>query len=201
MSSPGSVTEWISRLKAGEAAAAQPLWERYFRRLVALARHKLQGTPRRAADEEDAAQSAFASFFRAAQQGRFPRLTDRDELWPLLVVLTLRKALRLARAERRRKRGGGTVANETALPNAADDEPAFDQLLSREPTPEFAAQESEECRRLLHRLGDADLRAVALLKMEGYTVEETAAQLGCVPRTVRRKLRLIRDLWATEMEP
>jgi hypothetical protein len=41
MSSRGSVTAWISRLKAGEAAA-QPLWERHFRRLVALARSKLR---------------------------------------------------------------------------------------------------------------------------------------------------------------
>jgi hypothetical protein len=124
MSVPGSVTQWIAQLKAREAAAAQPLWERYFRRLVALARRKLHATPCRAADEEDVALSAFASFFRAAQQGRFPRLTDRDDFWPLLVVLTLRKALRLARADRRRKRGRGTVLNETALPDAADDEPA-----------------------------------------------------------------------------
>jgi hypothetical protein len=70
MCSPGSVTAWISQLKAGEAAAAQPLWERHFRRLVALARRKLQATPCRAADEEDVALSAFDSFFRAAHRGQ-----------------------------------------------------------------------------------------------------------------------------------
>jgi hypothetical protein len=41
MSAAGSIPAWISQLKAGEAAAAQPLCERYFRRLVALARRKL----------------------------------------------------------------------------------------------------------------------------------------------------------------
>src|SRR5262249_16748472 len=68
-----------------------------------------------------------------------------------------------------------------------------------EPTAEFAAQVAEECRRLLDRLGDAELRSVALWKMEGYTVEEIAARLGCVPRTVHRRLRLIQDLWQHEI--
>ena len=67
MSSRGSVTHWINLLKAGEHAAAQPLWERYFPRLVMLARRKLQDGPRRAADEEDVALSAFNSFCAAAR--------------------------------------------------------------------------------------------------------------------------------------
>src|SRR5260370_12022242 len=37
MSSEGSVTRWVTALKGGDLAAAQPLWERYHRRLVALA--------------------------------------------------------------------------------------------------------------------------------------------------------------------
>ena len=62
MSTDGSVTGWIDRLKAGDHAAAQPLWERYFARLVGLARQRLEGQPRRAADEEDVALSAFTRF-------------------------------------------------------------------------------------------------------------------------------------------
>jgi len=50
MSSEGSVSNWIGRLKAGDPAAAQRLWERYFERLVGLARTQLRGAPRRAAD-------------------------------------------------------------------------------------------------------------------------------------------------------
>src|SRR6516162_145511 len=106
MSSPGSVTAWIAQLRAGDAAAAQPLWEGYYRRLVGLARQRLLGRPRAAADEEDVALSAFDSFCRGAEQGRFPRLADRDNLWQLLVTITARKALQLIRHERRRKRGG-----------------------------------------------------------------------------------------------
>src|SRR5947208_10734343 len=104
MSAEGSVSNWISRLQAGDRAATQQLWERYFQRLVGLARAKLQGAPRRAADEEDVALSAFHSFCRAAEQGRLPRLLDRDNLWRLLVVITSRKASHLVRDERRLKR-------------------------------------------------------------------------------------------------
>ena len=64
-----SVTQWINRLKAGDPDAAQKLWERYFRRLVGLARKKLRSAPRRAADEEDVALSAFDSFCRNAEAG------------------------------------------------------------------------------------------------------------------------------------
>jgi hypothetical protein len=37
--------------------------------------------------------------------------------------------------------------------------------------------------------------------MEGYTTEEIAAKLGYVPRTIERKLRLIRNLWENEVPP
>ena len=34
----GSVTHWLGDLRGGDLAAAQPIWERYFGRLVVLAR-------------------------------------------------------------------------------------------------------------------------------------------------------------------
>src|SRR5262245_46060314 len=77
MHSDASVTQWIDGLKAGDPNAAQKLWERYCRRLVGLARKKLRAAPRRAADEEDVALSAFDSFCRGAEQDRFPQLNDR----------------------------------------------------------------------------------------------------------------------------
>ena len=89
----GSVTSWIVQLKQGNHDAAQKLWERDFEQLVRLARTRLIGSRRRVAeaDEEDAALSAFESFCEGAARGQFPKLTDRDDLWRLLVVITLRK--------------------------------------------------------------------------------------------------------------
>jgi RNA polymerase sigma factor (sigma-70 family) len=196
MPSSGSVTRWLGLLKAGDSAAAQPLWERYYRRLVGLARARLQGAPRRAADEEDAALSAFHSFCVAAEAGRFPRLDDRDDLWQILMMLTARKALRLLRQERRHKRGGGRVVTEADLDTDGDEEAGLAGLVGDEPTPEFAAQVAEECRRLLEVLGDESLRMLAVARMEGYTTEELAERLGVAPRTVERKLHRIRELWS-----
>ena len=108
MSDSGSVTVWITRLKAGDAIAADQLWENYYRRLVGLARERLRGQPRAAADEEDVALSAFHSFFRGVERNQFPRLDDRYDLWQLLVVMTARKASRLIRHEHALKRGEGS---------------------------------------------------------------------------------------------
>src|SRR5438105_897393 len=97
MSSAGSFTQLIELLRGGDPAAIQRLWEAYFPRLVGLARKKLKEVPRRAADEEDVALSAFDSFCDGAARGRFPQLADRDDLWHVLVTITARKALQLMR--------------------------------------------------------------------------------------------------------
>jgi DNA-directed RNA polymerase specialized sigma24 family protein len=200
MSTTGSVTYWIGQFKAGERAAVQKLWEGYFRRLVGLARERLRSAPRQAADEEDVALSAFDSFCLAAEQGRFPRLEDRDDLWQVLVVLTVRKAANLVKYETRQKRGEGRVRHASALPGGEEsgEGALFADLIGREPDPALAAQVAEECRRLLDRLGDPELRAVALAKMEGHTNDEIAAAQGRSTGTIERKLQLIRAIWADE---
>jgi len=196
MSSDNSVTGWIRQLTAGDRDAARHLWERYFQRLVGLARKKLQGRARRMADEEDVALSAFDSFCQGAEAGQFLQLTDRASLWPLLVVITARKASNLIQYENRQKRGGGTVLGEEALVGLDSSSPGgMDQFLGKEPTPEFAAQVAEEYEHLLAILGDAQLQDVARWKIEGLTNDEIAVKLNCVPRTIERKLHTIRSIW------
>ena len=197
MGSEDSVTHWFEGIKQGDSGAARALWQRYFPQLVRLAREKLRGAPRRAADEEDVALSAMESFFEAAQQGRFPDLADRHDLWRLLVQMTARKVVDLRRRETRQRRGSGRVRGESALGAAAQEstEWALAQAIGDTPTPEFAAMMAEECRRLLEQLDDADLRTLAVAKMEGYSNREVAERLGCSVRTVERRLQLIRKRW------
>jgi DNA-directed RNA polymerase specialized sigma24 family protein len=196
-------TSWIGRVKGGDPAAAQELFQEYFQRLVRFAQRKLAAAPRRAADEEDVVLSAINSFCLGAAQGKFPQLKDRDGLWRLLVTITARKALRQAQHARRQKRGGGKVRGESVFLGtdaAAGD--GIDQIVGREPTPAFAAELTEEFQRLLDRLGDETLCEVAVLKMQGHTNQEIAAELGCALRSVERKLRGIRRIWsAQEGEP
>jgi DNA-directed RNA polymerase specialized sigma24 family protein len=194
----GSVTRWIDGLKAGDLQAVQPLWERYFDRLVRLARARLRATRRPAVveDEEDAALSAFNSFCDGAAHGRFPLLTDRNDLWRLLVVLTARKACAQVQRRTRQKRGGDVVFDDLAAHN--DGEDGFAALISSEPTPEFAAMVAEQYEKLLDALDDDALRRVALDRMAGYSNDEIAARLGCARRTVARRLELIRTIWTAE---
>src|SRR4051812_23674231 len=103
MDNAGSVTVWLGRLRGGDPDAADGLWERYFRRLQALARARLPAALGRAGGDEDVALDAFASLWRGVEDGRFAELASRDHLWRLLVVITLRKAFRLARTESRER--------------------------------------------------------------------------------------------------
>jgi DNA-directed RNA polymerase specialized sigma24 family protein len=196
----GSVTQWIGQLKSGEQAAVQRLWEAYFRRLVGLARDRLRGARRRTADEEDVALSAFDGFCRGVERGRFPRLDDRKDLWRLLACITVRKAFDLARHQRSQKQGGGQVRGESAF-DGPDGEPGIEQVLGREPSPEFAALLEDAYRSRLARLPDETFRSVAQWKLEGYTNAEIATQLDCDSRTVERKLSIIRSLWGKDDAP
>lgn len=203
MPSEKSVTTWIGQLQAGDPAAAQALWERYFEQLARFAQRKLAASPRRVSDEEDVALSAINSFCLGAAQGKFPQLSDRDDLWRLLVTITARKAVRQARHQRRQKRGGGKVRGESVFRQADGSEyhRGIEQFVGQEPTPAFAAELTDDFQRLLDRLGDETLRKVAVLKMQGYTNGEIAAELGCALRSVERKLRGIRQIWSREENP
>ncbi len=184
----GSVTHWLLELQSGNREAIRPIWERYYARLVSLAKARLSGTPRRAADEEDVVLMAFDSFCRGAEQGKFPDLHDRNCLWSVLVLITARKAANQATFEARQKRSHHLTNTKAELA-------ALEAIASNDPTPEFSAQAAEEYRRLLLELGDETLQSIAVWKMEGYTNDEIAAKINCSTRTIERKLELIRSQW------
>src|SRR5262249_1698847 len=139
------------------------------------------------------------SIFNGAKNSRFPKLSDRDDLWRLLVVITARKASNLVRRQSRQKRGGGRVIGESAVPNEDSDWGCLDAVVGREPTPECAAMVADELHSLLSRLGDPTLRQIALWRLEGFTSEEIAGRLGCARRTVCYKLEYIRNAWGGEV--
>src|SRR5262249_43642095 len=133
--------------------------------------------------------SAFHSLCQGAREGQFPLLADRDDLWSLLVAITAHKCVDLMRHENRAKRQGAEAL------------PSFDEIISREPSPEFAAEIADHFDRLLAALdetGDAQLRPIALGKMQGESTPEIAARIGCVRRTVERKLQVIVRVWERE---
>lgn len=179
----------IERLKADDSGAAREIWERFFERLLPLARARLRSLPDRVVDEEDILVSVFDLFFRAARDGRFARLNDRDDLWQILLMLTDRKVADVYRRNRTLKRGGTLIGREEAdLHELAD--PAL--------SPEFLTAFNDHLLRALQRLDDEVIRAVALLKLQCYSNQEIAEQLKMGLSSVERKLRVIRLKWDQE---
>ncbi len=188
----GSVTQFFGQLRTGDAAAAGALWERFFPRMLALARRTLVGRPQRVADADDAALSAFASFCDRVRAGEYD-VDGRDDLWGLLAVITANKARMQVRRETALKRGGGRVRGEDDLVRPDGSPLPLDEAAAALPAAEFDLH----CEELLARL-DPELRAFAVLRLLGHTNAEIARMHDCTERKVERKLNLIRLRWASE---
>lgn len=200
---PSSVSEsdytlWLGGLRDGESKATVRLWNLYFERMMIVARRKLSSINRAPRDEEDVALSAFRSFCLGLREGRFLAPSEKDNLWPLLVTLTINKAINHVRHSGRKKRGGNTGRlHDLHGPEL------FDQLASNEPAPELVAATAESFERLIACLdesGDKDLRTMAILRMDGDSPDVIAGKMGCTVRTVQRKLKTIRAIWESHCE-
>ena len=190
-----SISQWLDDLKAGDELAAKHIWSRYVAKLVRIAHSRLATSPRRVADEDDVVVRAFAAFFRGVEDGRFSRLSDRNDLWQILVMLTERHAIDQQRAERAQKRGGGKTRGNSVFGGEENVALGFEQMEDPAPTPAFAMQASEELQFLLSRLRDPLLERVALRKLEGFTNQEIAKEIDMAVSTVERKLKTIRQIW------
>jgi RNA polymerase sigma factor (sigma-70 family) len=187
--------QWLEGLRKGDQVSTERLWHLYFEKMVLLARRKLRGVSTSARSEEDIALSAFKSFCLGLRQGRFSPEHGTVNLWPLLVTLTINKAIDQLRYQNRQKRGGRSVNDKKSLTLSI---PSMDDLLSTEPTAESIAVASESMDLLFDQLdqtGDLELKAIALASIEGETPAEMAKRLDCSIRTVQRKLKTIRTIW------
>lgn len=143
-------------------------------------------------DEEDLALSVFKSLVRAAGDGKYREIANRDELWALLLVITQRKMAMRNRYQTRIKRGGDQHVRDLAV------EP--DQLPDLQPDAQLSAELADECRHLLQMLDEQELRRVAMLRLEGLSVAEIAIQLDVTERTVKRKTARIRKIWQSQLD-
>jgi RNA polymerase sigma factor (sigma-70 family) len=179
-----SVTHLLEAINAGDRGdAVAQLLARYWNTLVARARQRLRLLPAAAGYSEDVALSAFHSLIRGIDAHHFPNLDDRNSLHALLFRFVACKTIDVLRREGR---------------FSAVDAGNLEQVFARGPSPEEAAEQAEACQRLFDRLGNDQIRQVALWCVQGFTNDEIAARLNCVPRTVQRHLNEIRRLWQEE---
>lgn len=185
----GSITAIFQRLRSGDLDSANQLWDRFFPRLVGLARKVLAGREL-PAGAEDAVQVAFFQFFRRVEQGDVNAQANRDDLWRLLSLMTAQIASKQRRTEVAWKRGGGKTIRENQLVDFDQYVTNLDELLGSIHPPDC----DMICEDLLAQL-DPDLREVALLRLAGYSNGDIKGLLGYPLRSIERRLQLIRAIW------
>ncbi len=194
MSDTSDVSHWINRIKEGDSAAADRIWHHYFDRLVRSVRRGLHGQNRAVSDEEDIVLSVFDSFYAAAQQGRFPDLSDRDDLWKLLLRMSARKVIDKRRHDRRQRRGGNAE-----IYSLEGDDATLIEAIGQEPSPEMVVMMQESVEQFFSHLSVGRLRELAVAKLEGHSNAEIARLFGCSERTIERRLHLIREICQQEL--
>jgi RNA polymerase sigma factor (sigma-70 family) len=176
----------LARWRAGDQQAATELFGRYASRLTALARSRLSDRLTRRIDPEDVVQSVYRTFFAEARAGRY-ELARGGDLWRLLVTITLHKLYDQARRDAAGKRTGTRECNF-----GSEDSLMLLHLGSRHrPSPLEAAAVAEELEALMASL-QAEHRRMLELRLQGYNLEEIAAELECSQRTVIRVLERIK---------
>ncbi|HKB05289.1 MAG TPA: sigma-70 family RNA polymerase sigma factor [Gemmataceae bacterium] len=176
------VTYWLGRLRRGDRAAAEHLWYAYFPQVSGYVDQWLPADG--ITDPEDVAVSAFWNLWRDMAAGGHAKITDRVGLQACLYRMARWKVAIEMRRRHSRLDGRLDRAHDEAL-NIVDDE-AEDPML--------AAAWVDEVRALLGRLRDEDSRSILLHKLMGQSEEEIAARIGRTPRTVRARLRVIRNV-------
>jgi RNA polymerase sigma-70 factor, ECF subfamily len=182
-----SFADFLADLRANDGTAARQLFDRFSRRLIGLARRRFDGPFRHKVDPEDVVQSAYKSFFHRYGDGDFEAV-NWDSLWGLLTIITLRKCAERVAYHRAQRRD---VNREAGAPAGADAPSPWEDALTREPTPDEAAELAETLGRLMLTLDPAE-RPVLELSLQGFTTQEISDQLDRPERTVRRLRERIR---------
>ncbi|TWU33727.1 ECF-type sigma factor [Novipirellula artificiosorum] len=194
--------ELIERVRHGDDDAIATLWHDYYQSLVQLAAKRMPTNLRRTADEEDIAIAAFQSFIAGVRRDQFPDLKAPENLWGLLITLTSRKVNAHLRHHTRQKRGGGNIRGESVFVDAHSDDRqlGIGSVAGGEPSPELSAELAEACQTLLDQLGDEQIKQIAIMRMDGFLVDEIAERLDLSKRAVERRLQLIRRIWSEAKE-
>jgi RNA polymerase sigma-70 factor (ECF subfamily) len=171
--------------RQGDQDAARQIVERYVDRLMTLARRRLSQRLASRVDPEDIVQSAFRSFFARARQGRFV-FAEQDDVCKLLVRITLHKTLRQVAFHKAAKR---SAAAET--PQGEEHHERLLALLDGEPTPETEVAFLDQLEHFFGQLRPQE-RQILEMRIQGYSNDEIARELGIYDRKIRRVFEHVR---------
>lgn len=188
----GSISRLIVKLETGDDDAAFSIWEKYFGRILEIARHRLPISDPGRGDEEDIAVCVFKSLCRGAVVGNFSELQNRTDLWKLLLKITHQKVVAAIRYSTRLKRGG-------VLTTEKIDELQVASVPATDPSPELLNVLDETFHDLPRRLRDNTMRQIVMARLEGRSNEQVADEFQISVRSVQPKLRLVEQQWVKEL--
>lgn len=186
-SEPGDRT-LANQCEEGNQDALGMIFERYADKLCRLARSRISERLSARIEAEDVVQSVFRTFFGRVQQHRFT-FKEQDDLWKLLVSMTLNKLRNKVDFHTAAKRDVGAekpISGSKSCPSAYE-------LDGETPSPEAVVAFVDLLEHFLKDLREKD-RKILEMRLQDYTQEEIAAELGCTERTVRRVLDRIRQM-------
>lgn len=190
----GSISRAIAQNSQLNEDDAQLIWNRFFENLCRFASKKIYKRHRRLIDPEDIAGSAMFALIDGIKNKRFHSVSNRDQLWQMLVMIAARKAISQARHLDRDKRGGAAwKEGDAALNGQRLDQVA--EYIDRSDDPAKFVEIEMTCRELLAALPHDKFREIALMRLAGFSNQEIGVKIGCSQRTIDRKLLLIREVW------
>jgi RNA polymerase sigma-70 factor (ECF subfamily) len=185
--SRGDDLQLIAEFQAGSESAAQALFDRYCERLMRLAKRRIGQRMTSRVDPEDVVQSAYRTFFTRVKNDEFS-FHEQDDLFKLLVRLTVHKALRQIAYHRAAKRNPELEALQSSNPQEF-----LQQISAESATPDMEVALLDEFEQFMGQLQPLD-RDVLQLKLQGYSTVEIAEKLGSYDRKIRRVLERIQEL-------
>jgi len=168
----------------GDHDAGAQLYRRYAGRVIALARGKMSRGLSSRLEADDVAQSVFRRLFDAARQGRY-LLPSGQELWDLLLVITLNRLRSLEQFHRAGKRDLRQAVDLDTTVTPLPARGGSGETLLTMAVDEAIASLPEQAREIVR------------LRMEGYEIAEISQQTERSKRTVERLLQDTRSRLTT----
>lgn len=180
---PHSDGSLVRLVRSGEQEAATDLYVRYSDRLLKLAKRNTNPNLATRFDPEDVVQSVFRSFFRRVSRGAYD-VPPGEELWRLLLVLSLNKVRALAKYHRAQKRSvdatWGSGMNDESIGTFTTPDPQPQKIL------EMVVDD------VLNDMPETQRRIVEQ-RIQGHSVAEIATATQRSRRTIERVIKKFRD--------
>ena len=178
----------VNRVRAGDERASEELFFRYFQRLMALIGRRFPTRLSPRLDPEDVVQSAYRSFFTAAQDGRYV-LKESGDLWKLLVAIAINKLHRRIAHHNAAKRA---IDREVSVGETQGSFNIDPQKLATEPTPDEAVALREQLELVNGSLSQTTHRTMFELSLQGLPIAEISQKTMRTEHHVRRVLKSVR---------